>query len=71
MRGRTVIVSYLSRADLKHEQALARAGKAGRAGRAGKAGRACRARGAGMIGKARREAQATKLVVSESWAAIK
>ena len=32
VRGRTVIVSYLSRADLKHEQALARAGKAGRAG---------------------------------------
>ena len=32
VRGRTVIVSYLSRADLKHEQALARASKADRAG---------------------------------------
>ena len=52
MTGRTVTVSYLSRADLKHEQALARAGKA--AGQAaGKAGKAYRARSAGTIRKTR------------------
>ena len=53
MRGRTVIVSYLSRADLKHEQALARAGKAGRAGGGQSGQRAYRARSAGTISKTR------------------
>ena len=52
MTGRTVIVSYLSRADLKHEQASARAGKVGRAG-GGQSGRAYRARSAGTISKTR------------------